>query len=238
MVTQSPVEEAPLSGARHFNRIGVLAIVSVSWTSPVFGDEQVMGDYQERQATAGWEPTIVAQVENYARISPRDLAAAEQQAARVYEAIGVRMIWVHGEVPMEDLRGLRVRVLLLPREMAERKIAEERIKNDVLGQANRPSHWAYIFTDRIAAVAVKRKQDGARVLGLVIAHEVGHIMLPAHSHSETGIMSGQAGAWSKKSQHFTPEQGAAIRSMFITGSRPCVFESTDIRPGVRSPKPC
>lgn len=213
-----------MSGARRANLTGVLAIVCAWWTWPVFGGQQTRE--LDHEATAGRELTIVAQIENYARISPRDLAVAEQQAGRVYEAIGVRTIWVHGEVPLQDPRGLPVRVILLPREMAERKIAEERIKNDVLGQANRPSRWAYIFADRIAAVAVKRRQDGARVLGLVIAHEVGHIMLPAHSHSETGIMSGQADVWSKKLSHFTTEQGAGIRSLFSESPRPNVVSES------------
>jgi hypothetical protein len=176
-----------MNSARRFSVTGVLAIVCASWAESVFAGQQ----------TGSWLGTIVAQVDNYARISPRDLAEAEQLATCIYEAIGVRTIWVHGEVQVQDPRGLRVRVFLLSREMEERKITDERIKKDVLGQAHRPSRGAYIFSHRIAAVAVKRSQDGARVLGLVIAHEMGHIMLPAHSHSETGIMSADVDAWSK-----------------------------------------
>lgn len=214
-----------MRGTRRFSRLGVLAIVCVSWTWPAFAGQEIREDDQE--ATARWQGTIVVQVDNYTEISARDLAEAEQQATRIYEAIGVQMIWVHGEVSMQDPRGLPVRVLVLSREMAERKIAEEQIKKDVLGQANRPSHWAYIFAHRIVAVAVKRRQPYSRVLGLVIAHEVGHIMLPAYSHSETGIMSADVDVWSKKVSTFTIQQGAAIRSMFITGSQLKAPESTD-----------
>jgi hypothetical protein len=97
--------------------------------------------------------------------------------------------------------------------MAERKIWKERIEDDVLGQANRESGNVYIFVDRIAAVAVRNAQDYVRVLGLVIAHEMGHVMLPPPGHSSAGIMSATTNLASKTVKRFTPEQAANVRSM-------------------------
>jgi len=213
-----------MSGTRRFNLLGVLVIACVSSTRPAFGGQSPREDGQT--VTARWQGTIVAQVDDYAEIGPGDLAPAEQLAGRIYEAIGVRVIWVHGEGPIQDPRGLRVHVRLLSRTMAERKISKERIKADVLGQANRPSRGVYVFFHRILPVAIKHKQNYARVLGLVMAHEMGHVLLPVDSHSKSGIMSANPDVWSKSVRYFTAEQGAVIRSMFIGGAPPRLPEHT------------
>ena len=206
-----------MSGTRRFNLLGVLVIVCVSSTRPAFGGQSPREDAQKMEAR--WHGTIVAQVDDFAEIPREELDAAEQLAARIYESIGVRTIWVHGEVPLQDPRGLRVHVRLLSRTMAERKISKERIKDNVLGQANRPSRSVYVFFHRIPPVAFEHAQDYVRVLGLVMAHEVGHILLPADSHSATGIMSVKADVWSKSVRYFTAEQGAAICSMLVEGAQ-------------------
>lgn len=217
-----------MNGTRSFQITGVLAIVSVGWLSgAAFASQPAVANEQERPPAVGWQGTIVAQVDDYADLRPGDLAAAEQLAGRIYEAIGVRVIWVHGEVPIQDPRGLRVHLRLLSRTMAERKISKERIKADVLGQANRPSRNAYIFFHRILPVAIKHRQNYARVLGLVMAHEMGHVLLPADSHSESGIMSANPDVWSKLVRYFTLEQGAAIRSILLEGAQPNSSERAD-----------
>jgi hypothetical protein len=174
---------------------------------------------QERPLAVGWQGTIVAQVDDHAEIGAGDLAAAEQLAERIYEAIGVRVMWVHREVPLQDPRGLRVHLRLLSRTMAKRKISKERIKADVLGQANRASRNVYVFFHRIVPVAIKHRQNYARVLGLVMAHEMGHLLLPADGHSDIGIMSAHPDVWSKSVRYFTAEQGAAILSLFVEDAR-------------------
>lgn len=143
---------------------------------------------------------------------PADLAAMEKLVSRSYRAIGVGVIWVHGEVSPQDPRGLRVQLRLLSRARADRKIAREWIGTYVLGQAVRPARVVYIFCDRIAEVSVKHLQEFTRVLGLVMAHEIGHVLLPASIHSATGIMRDRVDLGSKTVHYFTVEQGAAIRS--------------------------
>ena len=58
----------------------------------------------------------------------------------------------------------------------------------MLGRAAGPTGRAYILTPRVAAVAARHRRDFDRLLGRVIAHEVGHLLLPPHSHSASGIM--------------------------------------------------
>ena len=56
-----------------------------------------------------------------------------------------------------------------------------------------------------------------RVLGLVIAHEIGHIVLPTNGHSRVGIMSPHVYLRSKYNLvYFTSEQGEAVRALLMT----------------------
>ncbi len=201
-----------MNRARPHPLLALLTLFYASSTGIALAGQR-MDDHES--ATDGAERAIVAQAVDYAELRPNELAQAEQLVSRIYEEIGVRIVWLHGRVSPEDPRGLVVFVRLLSREMAERKISKERIKSNVLGQANRPSRLVYVFFHRILPVAVRHEQDYARLLGLVIAHELGHVMLPADSHSPTGIMSARADVWSRAVRYFTVEQGAAIRS-FLT----------------------
>ena len=190
--------------------VAVLILVSGSDVGLAFAATQAP-DNSEPVTIPARARTIVVQLENDAGLSRAALSEAQQLAARIYLAIGVQMIWVHGEVPLQDPRGLRVQVRLLSRKMADRKIATERIRGDVLGQANRPARLVYVFCARIGDASVKYLQEYTRLLGLVMAHEIGHILLPVYSHSQSGIMSGRVDIWSKMVHDFAAEEGAAIR---------------------------
>ena len=118
-------------------------------------------------ATSARPLAIVVEVENDARIPPADLAAMKEVVSRSYLAVGVQVIWVHGEVPRDDPRGLRVHLRLLSRTRANRKIAAEPFGSAVLGHANRPARVADIFCHRIVEASMKYRQEYTRVLGLV-----------------------------------------------------------------------
>jgi hypothetical protein len=47
---------------------------------------------------------------------------------------------------------------------------------------------AYLLFERIRHVALSSGGEAADILGLVIAHEMGHLLLPYGSHSENGLM--------------------------------------------------
>jgi hypothetical protein len=50
-------------------------------------------------------------------------------------------------------------------------------------------------------------------LGRVLAHELGHQLLPGCQHSKTGIMSAKVDLRSPTVPRFTAEQGASIRTL-------------------------
>ena len=158
---------------------------------------------------------LLIQVDNDARIPAADLAEMEDEVARSFLRIGVPVIWEHGTVALDDSRGLRVHLRLLSRINAERKIAKERIGHAVLGQTNRPVRLVYIFRHRIVEASFKYSHEYTRILGLVVAHELGHVLLPAGSHSDSGVMNGRTNLWGKIAHEFTPEEGEAIRNALV-----------------------
>jgi hypothetical protein len=136
----------------------------------------------------------------------------EQVVATSFLRIGVQVIWEHGEVPLDDARDVRVHLRLLSRTNAQRKIAKERIGNAVLGQTNREGRRVYIFCHRILEASWNYSREYTGILGLAIAHELGHVVLPAGSHSDSGVMNGQARLRGRIPREFTAEKGEAIRA--------------------------
>jgi len=157
------------------------------------------------------EPTIVVHVTNYAALSREILDAVNGRVAMVYGVIGVRIVWVERERPVGHLQDGRVHlnVLLLSREMAASKFSADGIKDGVLGQAHLPSGRAYIFCDRIVTAPGAPKYLPIP-LGDVIAHEVGHLLLGANSHSSTGIMRARTNVHGRHLQGFDKTQARSI----------------------------
>jgi hypothetical protein len=85
----------------------------------------------------------------------------------------------------------------------------------VLGQTNRPARLVYIFISRIVDASMRFAHNYTHILGLVVAHELGHALLPAGSHSDSGVMKGRANFWGKIAHEFTPEEGEVIRAALI-----------------------
>jgi hypothetical protein len=88
----------------------------------------------------------------------------------------------------------------------------------VLGQAAKECGRAYIFSHRIIALAARHQHALGSVLGRIIAHEVGHLVLPENGHSATGIMSADLDLRPTAFAAFTPGQEAAIRQAVTSGN--------------------
>jgi hypothetical protein len=54
---------------------------------------------------------------------------------------------------------------------------------------------ATIFHEQVRTIARQSGVDNAELLGRAVAHEIGHLLLQARSHSRTGLMRG---AWSRE----------------------------------------
>lgn len=169
---------------------------------------------------------LVIHVDNYARIRGADLWPAQTEVAQIYKAAGVRIVWATRD-DHADAAGLHVRLQLLSREMAMHMIAALRVADTVAGHAAHDAGRAYIFPHRIVDMALRHSDDFRRILGRVMAHEVGHLVLPVYSHSDRGIMRANIDVRSKRFHDFTTEQGVAIRTMILAASRAHTSQITD-----------
>ena len=87
-------------------------------------------------------------------------------------------------------------LVLLPDEMA-RKVSRgsQDFGLAVLAESGRLAVRAYIFVDRAIDLANEEMIPWTRILGYLMAHEIGHLLMGTNSHSLQGIMKGN---WRRK----------------------------------------
>jgi hypothetical protein len=153
---------------------------------------------------------VVLHVTSYERIPAAEMAAAQQAVVQVYGRIGVRIAWAGGVAAEATADGARhVDVIFLTAAMADRKQPNA----SAFGQASHVTGRAYIYPARILAHASRTSSDPELVLGLVLAHEIGHVLLPEYSHTPSGLMRAQWQGRLVAIPGFLPEQAATIRTL-------------------------
>jgi len=156
-------------------------------------------------------PTVVIHLADLAGVGSGGLARAQAQAERVFETAGIRVVWSDAkEGPgARACEGSNVFVTLL----SPRQLLEQGGRESALGRAIRAEGQAWIYPGRIGLLAWQKGMDERALLGLVIAHEVGHLLLPDAGHSSNGIMTAgidtNPGAVQAR---FTPQESLAIRA--------------------------
>ena len=142
---------------------------------------------------------LTVRIYNYARVSEQTLDEAAKQAQRIYRQAGIETVWTECATTLEDAswhagyrnstKSSTVAVNILPRRMAKRA----GFAGTVFGAAIPEAGVARIFFHRVRKLAARTSKHTTRVsvavvLGHVMAHEVGHLLLGHNSHSLDGIM--------------------------------------------------
>lgn len=138
--------------------------------------------------------SITMRVYDYSHVDATTLAKAQEQVAQIYARVGVGVRWFETVKPLDRAMGREwfgspdVTILLIDDRMA----AQRRLPSRVLGSAavddEEMGRVAYVLRDRIVNVALRGATEEARVLSVVIAHEVGHLLLPRGSSTSSGLM--------------------------------------------------
>jgi hypothetical protein len=151
-------------------------------------------------------PLLALCVTDLAGISSDAFHRAAQEVPMIYRGAGVRTVWA-GPSSKPSMRvDAEVAIILLSETIAEGQVAELGLRHDDLGYAIRPALRAYILWPRIRDVELQFSRDAGEVLGLVIAHEVGHLLLPDDDHSPLGIMRSEIDLRSRHRPYFTRPQ--------------------------------
>lgn len=168
-------------------------------------------------------PKFTVIVFNYAEAPADVLAEAQGFAQKVFQHAGVGIEWIEpSSVATQresdtSRNGLRLVMRIVPNSM----IVPGANQNDLLGFSLVSTDGGVGFTagayyERVQQFSVQLGGDTALVLGYVIAHELGHLLLGANSHLRSGIMSypfehRELLLAAQNRLHFTPPQAKRIR---------------------------
>ena len=150
----------------------------------------------------GWQAvglavTIVIRSYNNAAVPAADLAAARGHAGAVLQHAGLNVVWAdcwagHGLSAETDSRcqepvgGDIVLRLQKAREADRSKFVS--MGFSLVRIAGATPFLSTIYVDRAESVARVAGADAHRVLGLAIAHEIGHVLLDSNTHAAAGLM--------------------------------------------------
>jgi hypothetical protein len=157
-------------------------------------------------------PTVFVHIENRAAVPPETIGDARDELAHIYDAVGVRV--ESSAEPDHSRCGLQltVHVVLLRGAAADRFIKKEDIKRKVLAQANSDARRVYVLWERVGPSVDHQAVAHGDALGIVIAHELGHVLLPGRGHSRNGIMQENYNVHLSYGLKFTAEEAAAMRA--------------------------
>ena len=161
-------------------------------------------------------PAITIVVRDYAGLPATVLEEAEAVAAAIYHQIGIDLRWLHSrDLPFSLGAGrpdsCRSSVVLDLIPLALERQTQPAF--NALGSAVPSASFARVFVARVdALVASRRTHDRAQLLGHVVAHEVGHLLLGRNTHALAGLMAAELDVVQARQQSltFSQEEVAAI----------------------------
>jgi len=142
----------------------------------------------------GSAPSVRVRVDNYSQASAVTLNDAERHAQRIFAVAGLQVVWLtcSGQKTARDSYDSACQGPLGPSDIVLRIVphpTQKLFSDSAFGFAVVPI-VATVYYD---SALVRAKSDGAEfeipiLLGVVITHEIGHLLLGLNSHSTTGIM--------------------------------------------------
>ena len=187
------------------------------------------------------QASFTAHVSNYAQVPAKELAEAERVAEAVFKRAGVASTWVD----INDMSGTThagssdpnpARLSLISVHIQLSSLAGPLGLGDsvmaLTPGAGPDRKLVYVFYDRVKELAQRQvagqlkgeivaRAGECQILGEMIAHEIGHILLDMPGHSETGIMRG---GWDLKDL-----QDVAYGTLFFAAQQERVLRAEVIR---------
>lgn len=146
---------------------------------------------------AAADPALVFQVHDYAHLQASTLGRVEAETTQLFREIGIPSRWEtpgsHAAQPYaggeENSPFPLIYVNILTAHMASQFQQQgTTLGYSVLPSSGEPATIAYVFYGRALETAGQGPAPLDELLAHAIAHEVGHLLLGAASHSDQGIM--------------------------------------------------
>jgi hypothetical protein len=177
------------------------------------------------------QPTLAVLVYNNANVPEPIVAEAGSEVRRIFKDIGVGIIWdvnpqVHAGEPQLPVTtsarkgAAQVIISIIPKPIDDFPLLVRRSRYIMGFTPTGEGVLSYVFYDRIQDFLsgngdFYRAQHwpAPRVLGYIVAHELGHLLIRGAAHSKEGIMKGVPG-WNEivRPGRFTREEAKKIRS--------------------------
>ena len=173
----------------------------------------------DHQAASG-QPVIHVLIVDQAEVPPAIRQRAQDVAARVFHLSGIAVVWVDGgQCPA---RCLTVRIVTEP---VSAKSRDPHMLGVAPSMPDARGINLWIFYPRVRGYSAELGLETSLLLGHVMAHELGHLLLPHGAHSLAGLMRpawdrAQVRAATEGLLTFTPDQADLIRERLQAASLP------------------
>ena len=194
-----------MEARRGFGCVAVLLLAG--WTEETRGQERL-------------QPVVSVRLYNHASVAPDVLVRARDTVARIFHDSGIELTWLE---PSSEQPASHVAVRVIVRRNCDGFHCGSGVMGTTIGDEHEMGRAAYVFKDRVLQIAHKRHQDVAQVLAYVIAHEMGHVLLPRPAHTAQGLMRADWNGddlrhMAGEMLRFTPAQATQMRSKLATTS--------------------
>jgi len=156
-------------------------------------------------------------VMNQAHVRLELLRAAEDDAAAIFAAAGVQLVWLDPVSAANEPFDVIVKIAtgmkpsMLPGNAGDLSLGFAAVNATGAGRRGR---LVWVLFDQVETHAEHHHIQISRLCGLVMAHEIGHLLLPA-GHSENGLMRA---TWELRSgllDYFTEAQVDAMHARLV-----------------------
>ena len=168
-----------------------------------------------RAQTADRRPALEVVLHDRAGTRAAELGTAQARSKFIFAEAGIRVTFVRRDAPGFDPTGLdRVSVVVAGGREADALITADA---RTLGFAIPAARRVYVHYDRVHALARYQVVQLGWFLGVVMAHELAHVLLPA-GHSDAGVMLRTLSPDPPRVPAFTRDEARLLRERLGEGA--------------------
>lgn len=139
---------------------------------------------------------LTVSVFNDAEVPHSVLQVARARAETVLDAAGIALTWLDCGTPGNWVQNIGCRDIAFPSHLSVRLAHNGRFRTgDVFGESyldeKGVGDYASVYVEPLAASKALDVVDEGDLLGYIVVHELGHLLLGVGSHSADGLMRGK-----------------------------------------------
>jgi hypothetical protein len=179
-----------------------------------------IGRDQQAGTTAGKRlPKVALRIYDFDQVDSNTMAEAREVASEIFRKAGLQVLWVECQLESRcasDADGPEFRLRIVSQSLAEQMVSDDSLGFALPCAIGDTTCLFYIFNWRIKAVANANYVEAGRLLGHVLAHELGHVLLGPNAHIRSGVMQHRLPvSETARILFFTSQQAKSIRANVV-----------------------